>query len=171
MVKGKKGAWVFVEENFLDSSKHFRRAARLHKDFSALLEGSDTEIHQLSDAEYAARMAICHAMQIAHTSLEMGLERAFGLLEEPVSKGASWHKDIIDQAKEIEGRPAILSPDCIAAAHETRAFRNIASRRYQGDFLFEGLSSAVTAGAYLSENLNRQIEYFLNRLNPPEHAQ
>jgi len=76
-------------------------------------------------------MGCMHAIMAGHTSLENALLRILDLLGEARPSGESWHADLIERIGQgIAARPAILPPELIAAADETRRFRNRAVRSY-----------------------------------------
>lgn len=75
-----------------------------------------------------------HAMQMAHTSAEVALEKVLNILGETPPSGDNWHADLPDRAGRVVtgefARPAILPPDVLADLHETRRFRHVATRSY-----------------------------------------
>jgi hypothetical protein len=75
-------------------------------------------------------MALMHAMQAGHTSLESALMRVLALLGEQPPSGRDWPDLIRRATRAVDGRPPILPADLGAAADETRRFRHVALRSY-----------------------------------------
>src|SRR5690349_4402510 len=103
-------------------------------------------------------MAFLHAMQSAHTSLESGLVRILEMIGEERPSGDRWHADLIWRAAiDRPGiRPPILGSDLIAAADETRRFRNVASRAYD-NFEPAAAIGAVAAARALAAQLGSNL--------------
>ena len=78
--------WFEVDEDIAAAIQHFAMSADLFAagDFDG--DGIDA---------YRARMALMHAMQSGHTSLESALVRILDLLGEEAPSGRDWHADLI----------------------------------------------------------------------------
>ena len=105
--------WFEVDADILSAIRHFQNSIEL---FEA--GGFD----EAGLAGYRAEMALMHALQSAHASLEAGLLRVLAMLAEERPVGDNWHADLIKRAAApIPGRrPAILGPRLAEAANETR---------------------------------------------------
>jgi hypothetical protein len=103
-------------------------------------------------------MAFLHAMQSGRTSLESALLRILEMLGEERPAGESWHADLIRRAAlDLPGRrPPILGADAAAAADETRRFRSVAARNYDG-FRPGEAGRAVTAAETLAGRIAGEI--------------
>ena len=118
---------------------------------------------------FEATMALMHSMQCGHTSLESGLVKILRLLGEPFAKEGHWHHDLIVQCgADTADRGAILDGDLVDHVQMTRAFRNIAERRYHRQFNPDLAQLAIRAGAILSNKLPACLEAFKLRIDPPD---
>jgi hypothetical protein len=85
------------------------------------------------------------------------------LLGEERPAGEQWHRDLIWRfCRPIGGaqaRPAILSAALCAAIDETRQFRNVAMRGYEG-FNAQKALPAIAAARVVSAELVQEIEKF-----------
>jgi hypothetical protein len=153
--------WTDVELDVENACKHFRNAA-------AILDGGGFDQDGL--AGYIQEMALMHAMQSGHTSMEGALLRVLDILDEDKPTGDRRHEDLIRRAaRPIAGsraRPAILSPDAAAAADETRRFRNKATRGYSS-FVASRAAPALEAARHLVEALPRDVARFRQEIDPP----
>ncbi len=112
--------WFEITADIESAVVHFGRAVEI---FAAGGFGDD------SLDSYKARMALLHAMQSGHISLESALLRVLNLLGEEEPSGRDWHADLIRRAAVAgDARPAILPGEIAAAATETRRFRHVATR-------------------------------------------
>ncbi len=146
-----------VNEDIAAAVKHFGMAAEL---FAA--GGFDGE----NIGAYRAQMALMHAMQSGHTSLELALLRILELLGEEAPAGRDWEADLIRRVShEAAGRPAILPPDLVAAAGETRRFRHVAMRGY-GSFHVELSRPSVLAAGVIAGGIGRAIRAFRDAIDP-----
>lgn len=151
--------WTEIEDDFEAACTHFASAARLF-DAGGFDDGGL--------GGYKASMALMHAMQSGHTSLEAGLVRILVLLGEERPQGESRHRDLLRRVcRPVEGREAILPPDVCEHADETRRFRNVAMRSY-GDFKPDGAGPAVASARALAERLPKCLHDFRNRIDPSE---
>ncbi len=116
---------------------------------------------------YQAEMALMHAVQSAHTSLESGLLRILEMLDEERPEGRNWHADLIRRvAREMpRRRPAILSKELAAAADETRRFRHRATNNYDG-FEIMDIDPTITAARKLVQRLRAEIAIFKSVIDP-----
>jgi len=149
--------WFEVDEDVAAAVKHFGMSADL---FAA--GGFDGD----GIGAYRAQMALMHAMQSGHTSLESALVRILDLLGEEAPSGKDWHADLIKRAShEIAGRPAILPPDLARAAGETRRFCHVAMKGY-GSFDMELSRPSVLAASFVAQNIGPAISSFRTAIDP-----
>ena len=150
--------WFEIEDDLAAAVLHFRRSQEL-----AAAGGFDADTLD----GYRAQMALMHAMQSGHTSLESMLVRILALLGEDAPSGASWHADLITRvARALPARPAILHPDLAAAANETRRFRHVAMRNY-GTFNATLARPAIEAAQRLAADLPRSVATFKAVIDTP----
>ena len=153
--------WFEIEQDVAAASEHFRRSAEIYGAGGfddASLDG------------YKARMALLHAMQSGHTSLESALLRVLDLLGEAAPSGVDWHADLVMRvSRDIAGRPAILSPEVATAAGETRRFRHVAMKSY-GSFDIERAHPAVRAAGILARHFGADIAAFKRLIDPSAEA-
>jgi hypothetical protein len=153
--------WADVGLDVEDACKHFTNAA-------AIFDGGGFDQDGL--AGYIRDMALMHAMQSGHTSMEGALLRVLDILGEDKPTGDRWHEDLIRRvARPLPGskaRPAILSPEAAADADETRRFRNKATRGYNS-FVASRAAPAIEAARRLVEALSRDIARFQQEIDPP----
>ncbi len=143
--------WLEIEDDLVAAVTHFTRSV-------ALFEAGGFEGDTLDG--YRAQMALMHAMQSGHTSMESMLVRILGLLNEDPPTGTSWHADLITRAaRPLPTRPAILPPALFAAASETRRFRHVAMRNY-GLFDITRARPAMNAAEALAAHLHPAITRF-----------
>ena len=94
--------WLEIGDDLAAAVTHFARSLDL---VAAGGFGADTL------EGYRAQMALMHAMQSGHTSLESMLVRILDLLLEDLPTGANWHADLIGRAaRATSTRPAIPPP-------------------------------------------------------------
>ena len=151
--------WIEIESDFQAACKHFAGAADL-------LDAGGFDDTGLDG--YRTSMALMHAMQSGHTSLEAGLVRILNLLGEELPQGEFWHRDLLRRVcMSVEGRGAILPPDICKHADETRRFRNVATRTYD-DFRLGAAAIAVDSARVLAARLPGCLDDFRIRIDPPE---
>lgn len=151
--------WFEINEDVAAACDHFRRSVALHA--AGGFAGDSLE-------SYRARMALMHAMQAAHTSLESALVRTLSLLGEPPPIGADWHADLIRRvARDVGGRPRILPPELASAADETRRFRHIAMKAY-GSFDVTRARAALAAAEALAMGLEDAMQSFQSLIDPSD---
>jgi hypothetical protein len=143
------GRWFEIDADIETAVRHFRQSVALYREGgfdSPGLEG------------YRATMALMHALQSRHTSLESALVRILDMLGEERPFGDNWHADLIKRvAASLAGkRPAILSAPLARAADETRRFRHRATHTYD-DFQSVEAAPAIEAAEVLAEQLADQI--------------
>jgi hypothetical protein len=153
--------WFEVDADIEAATRHFRQSVELYRKggFDAPgLEG------------YQAEMALMHALQSAHTSLEGGLLRILEMLGEERPAGENWHADLITRAAAAlpSRRPAIISTRLAEAATETRRFRHRATHNYDS-FQIQEVSRTIEAAATLASGLKADILAFRNIIDPPEN--
>lgn len=149
--------WFEVDEDVAAATRHFGMSVDL---FAA--GGFDGD----GIGAYRAGMALMHAMQSGHTSMESALVRVLNLLGEEVPIGRDWHADLIKRvSREVAGRPAILPPDLARAAGETRRFRHVAMKGY-GSFDVELSRPSVLAAGFVARNLGPAILLFRAMIDP-----
>lgn len=153
--------WIEVEDDLASACFHFRNAARL----------SDAGGFEEDDlAGYRAQMALLHAMQSAHTSLEAGLKRILEILGEEAPAGSQSHLDLVrrvSRAIDTPGhvRPAILTLDVARDVDESRRFRHRATHGYDNfDPTLAGPS--IEAARRLASSLQPCIAAFKSRIDP-----
>jgi hypothetical protein len=117
---------------------------------------------------YQAEMALMHALQSAHTSLESGLLGFWKFWARRGAAGENWHADIIRRvAAALPGRrPAILGSSLSRAADETRRFRHRATHNYDS-FEVRASSRTIQAAQALANGLGAEILAFKNIIDPP----
>jgi len=144
------------------AARHFDLAVALWRAGGFDGEGLDS---------YRAEMALMHAVQSAHTSLEGGLIRILLILGEERPSGSHWRADIIKRvAMPIQGeRPAIFGAEVAAAANETRKFRHRATHNYDS-FEIQNASSTILAAEILAKRILLEIAAFRAVIDPPAEA-
>jgi hypothetical protein len=151
------GRWFEIEGDVTAAMEHFARSLEL------LAEGG---FEDAGLAGYRSRMALMHAMQAGHTSLESALVRALRLLQEEPPTGNDWHADLIRRVSSaVAGRPALLIPELAKAATATRRFRHVAMRSY-GPFDLELSRPAVLAAGVIVRDLQGAIAAFKAAIDP-----
>lgn len=154
--------WIDVDDDVAVAVRHFHNAGRL---FDA--GGFDDD-----DLDgYRARMALQHAMQAAHTSLEAALMRILDILGEDAPTGASSHSDLVRRAARAldlpdRTRPAILTPALVVDVDETRRFRHRATHDYDS-FVPHRAGPSVEAAKRIAASLSDCIREFRDAVDPP----
>jgi hypothetical protein len=150
--------WVEIEIDLENAIGHFEKSIALFE-----LGGFD----QAGLQGYQAEMALMHAVQSAHTSLESGLLRILEMLNEERPEGRNWHADLIRRiARDLpQRRPAILSEELAAAADETRRFRHRATHNYDG-FEILDIDPTIIAARKLAQHLRAEITLFKSLIDP-----
>lgn len=152
------GRWFEIATDAAAAAEHFARSVDLFRAGGFADDSLDG---------YRARMALMHAMQSGHTSLESALVRVLRLIGEDVPTGGDWHADLIRRAASIvAGRPAILPEDAARAANETRRFRHVAMRSY-GSFDATLAEPSVRAAELLAGTFPAAIAAFRRVIDPP----
>lgn len=155
--------WIEVEDDLDSACRHFGNAAWLADD-----GGFDED----GIAGYRARMALLHAMQSAHTSLEAALRRILDILSEEPPAGGNSHADLVKRVSRAiptpgHSRPAILPPDVARDVDESRRFRHRATHDYDNfDPTLAGPS--IEAARRLAASLKPCIAAFKDRIDPPD---
>ncbi len=153
--------WIEVEDDLEAASRHFANAASLADDGGFDEEGLPG---------YRARMALMHAMQSAHTSLEAALNRILEILGEEPPVGSNSHADLVrrvSRAVDRPGhlRPAILTPDVSRDVDESRRFRHRAMHDYD-NFEPTLAGPSIEAARRLASRLKPCIAAFRDRVDP-----
>jgi hypothetical protein len=150
--------WIEVDLDVAAAVRHFCQSLALHADGGFA--------HDTLDG-YRAVMALQHALQSAHTSMESALLRILDLLGESRPTGENWHADLIRRASlPIAGqRPAIISEELATQAHETRRFRHRAIHNYDG-FDIRRIGDTLSAARFLAEALPQQVKAFRAVIDP-----
>ena len=153
--------WFEVEVNMAAASRHFRRSVEIFGRGNLL--GDDYE-------EYQARMALMHAMQSGHTSLENGLLKILAMLGEKPPVGAEWHADLVRRASHAvevvtAAEQALERPDVAGAVDLTRSFRHVAMRGYE-NFREDLARPAVDAAGYLAQHVEPAVAAFRRAIDP-----
>jgi hypothetical protein len=153
--------WFEVEADIDAAIRHFRQSVELYRKGGFDAPGLDG---------YQAEMALMHALQSAHTSLEAGFLRILEMLGEERPVGENWHADLISRvAAALPGRrPAIITTQIAEAATETRRFRHRATHNYDS-FRVGEVSRTIEAAAALAGGLEADILAFRNIIDPPEN--
>lgn len=150
--------WIEIEGDFQAACAHFAGAAELFDAGGFDEPGMDG---------YKATMALMHAMQSGHTSLESGLVRILHLLGEERPRGEFWHRDLLRRVcMPVGDRGAVLPPDICEHADETRRFRNVATRNYDR-FQLDAAEIAIASARVLAEELPECLREFRDRIDPP----
>ncbi len=151
--------WFEVDADIEAAIRHFHAAVSLHQKGGFDAPGLDG---------YQAEMALMHALQSAHTSLEGGLLRILSMLGEERPVGETWHADLIRRvAAALPGRrPAIISAPLAQAATETRRFRHRAAHNYDS-FRVHEVGRTIEAASRLAEGLRAEIDAFRSIIDPP----
>ena len=150
--------WYDVDAAIADAVEHFGKAVQLFA--LGEFEGDDLK-------SYQAAMALMHAMQSGHTSLEGALLRILALLGETPPSGERWHEDLVRRAAHpLAGalaRPAILPAHVVPDVEETRRFRNKATRGYNS-FDPSRATSAIEAAGRLAAALPAAVAEFKQQI-------
>jgi hypothetical protein len=150
--------WQEVFDASQSCTRHFVGAADIFR------EGMFDE---MQDEGYRNLMAFLHAMQSGHSSLEDGLLGILAIVGEEPPVGRDWHAKLITRAaRATPGRPAILTPELAAAAHETGAFRHRAVHAYDTPFSAERARYAVEAAIVVAEHLESALKQFVDKVDP-----
>lgn len=152
--------WFEVQADVEAAIRHFQRSVDLYRKGGFDAPGIDG---------YQAEMALMHALQSAHTSLEGSFLRILEMLGEERPVGENWHADLIARvAAVLPGRrPAIISTRIAEAATETRRFRHRATHNYDS-FRVQEVFRTIEAAATLARGLQADILVFRNIIDPPE---
>jgi hypothetical protein len=152
--------WFEVNADIDAAIRHFGQSVELYRKGGFDAPGLDG---------YQAEMALMHALQSAHTSLEGGFLRILEMLGEERPVGENWHADLITRvAAALPGRrPAIISAQIAQAATETRRFRHRAAHNYDGFRVHEAIRT-IEAAATLADKLRADILAFRSIIDPPE---
>jgi hypothetical protein len=152
--------WFEVQADIEAAIRHFSQSIELYRRGGFDAPGLDG---------YQAEMALMHALQSAHTSLEGGFLRILEMLGEERPVGENRHADLITRvAAALPGmRPAIIGTQIAEAAAETRRFRHRATHNYDG-FRVQEVSRTIDAAATLASGLQADIVAFRNIIDPPE---
>ncbi|GJE56009.1 MULTISPECIES: ribonuclease toxin HepT-like protein [Methylobacterium] len=154
--------WTEVDDDLGAACRHFGRAADLFDEGGFDLDGL---------AGYKQDMALQHAMQSAHTSLENALVRILEILNEERPTGERWHADLVRRASRPlmtpgRSRPPILTPDVAGDVEETRRFRHRATHNYD-DFDPTRAVPSIDAARRLATSLKPSIAAFRTTIDPP----
>jgi len=157
--------WIEVDDDGDSACRHFASAVQLFE------EGG---FERAGLAGYSAKMALLHAMQSAHSSLEGALKRILEILGEEAPTGENSHADIIKRVSrplEIPGRlrPAVLPLEIARDADESRRFRHRATHDYDNFDPVLAISS-IDAARLLAVGLKPSIAVFRKRIDPPNPA-
>lgn len=166
--------WIEVERDVGSACRHFGMAARLYDVGGFGGFGADGDPERMDLDAYRVRMALQHAMQAGHTSLENGLRGILEMLGEDPPTGPRRYEDLIRRVSRpvlmlgLE-RSAILSREIGLDATETGRFRQLAMHEY--DILdLERAAASIEAARRLSESLPTCIERFRAEADPPSAA-
>lgn len=154
--------WIEVEADLDSACLHFRNAA-------CLADEGGFDVEGLSG--YRAQMALLHAMQSAHTSLEVALKRILEILLEEAPAGGQSHIDLIRRVSKPvtasgHARPAILTQDIARDVDESRRFRHRATHDYD-NFDPARATPSLEAARRLATSLKPCIAAFRDLIDPP----
>jgi hypothetical protein len=153
------GRWFEVDRDIDAAVRHFRQAVALYGEGGFDASGL---------AGYRATMAIMHALQSVHTSLESALVRILEMLGEEPPLGENWHRDLIKRVAAARplARPAVLPERLAKAADETRRSRRRATHNYD-DFEVDEAAPAIEAATLLANEIQAAIGRFKDIIDPP----
>lgn len=154
--------WIEVEDDLDSACGHFGKAAHLFDEGGFDAGGI---------AGYRATMALLHAMQSAHNSLEGALKRVLEILGEEVPVGENSHSDLVKRVSrhvKTPGhvRPAILRPEIAEDVDESRRFRHRATHDYD-NFDPTLAVASIQAARRLATDLKPCILGFRDEIDPP----
>jgi hypothetical protein len=157
--------WIEVEDDLDSACRHFGNAVRLYDE-----DGFDAD----DLAGYRARMALLHAMQSAHISLEGALKRILEILEEEAPTGEQSHADLVKRVSRAVNtpghvRPAVLTPEVARDVDESRRFRHGATHDYD-NFDPTLAVPSIEAARRLAVSLKPCIAAFRDKVDPPATA-
>jgi hypothetical protein len=155
--------WTEVDDDIASACRHFANAARLFDDGGFEADGL---------MGYRNRMALMHAMQAGHTSLEGALKRTLEILNEEAPRGEQSHADLVRRVSRPmnrpgHARPAILTPEVARDVDESRRFRHRASHDYD-NFEPERAIPSIEAARRLAKALGPCITSFRDRIDPSD---
>jgi hypothetical protein len=152
--------WLEVHSDIAASVMHFENGVALYQLGGFDIAGLDG---------YRATMALMHALQSGHTSLEGGLLRILEMLGEERPVGDNWHADLIRRVSMPRpgNRPEILTKELAHAADETRRFRHRAMHNYDS-FDVRECAQTIDAARLLSDDLVKAIGAFQRVIDPPQ---
>jgi hypothetical protein len=152
--------WLEVDSDVGSAVSHFERSAALFR------KGG---FEQPALEGYQASMALMHALQSGHTSLEGGLLRILEMLHEERPVGDDWHMALIRRVATAlpDRRPAILSSALAEAADETRRFRHRAVHNYDS-FRVAEIGQTIRAAETIAARLKTEVRTFRDAIDPPE---
>ena len=116
--------WSDVDRDIASSRRHFEMGIALFADLREAEPGRGS---------YVGTMSFLHAMQSGYTSFEAGMKRLLALLDEPLPKGADWHKALVSRLSEPSpgSRPALLDEATLRrAVNGLLRFRHVAAHVY-----------------------------------------
>jgi hypothetical protein len=144
--------WADIMADVSSAERHFAGAAALVDAGALAGEGLD---------RYRGEMAVMHAMQSGHTSVEAAFQRLLRVLDEPVPTGPDSHADLMRRIHlTVPGdRPAIVSDELAAALDDTRKFRHVAMRSYDV-FRVESALPAIASSKVVAKLLRQELEAF-----------
>lgn len=154
--------WIEVGDDIDAASLHFGNAARLFDEGG--FDGDDLPV-------YKARMALLHAMQSGHRSLEGAPKRILDILGEEVPSGDQSHADLVRRAAravDVPGRvrPAILTEAVARDVDESRRLRHRATHAYDSFGPALALPS-IEAARRLAVSLKPYVGAFRDPIDPP----
>ncbi|MBC8129228.1 MAG: hypothetical protein H7Y08_02765 [Rhizobiaceae bacterium] len=152
--------WLDVADDVGSAVHHFTMAVRIFE--LGEMDGDDLDA-------YRNRMAFMQAMQSGYTSLEGGLERLLAILSEERPSGGDYHATLVRRVSRPVpgGRPAILDGVISAALDETRRFRHVARKNYNGFEVTEAVT-AVEAAKTIGSGIEAAIASFKETIDPAD---
>ena len=144
--------WFDVEDDLTSAIRHFGLSVQIFRE--GLPPGDDLPA-------YKSRMALMQSMQSAYTSMERAYERILEILGEEKPTGSDYHAQLIRRVSRAfpGNRPAIIAGALAEAVDETRRFRHVARKGYDG-FRVENAGAAIEAADYVRAHIRAAIETF-----------
>lgn len=147
--------WEDVEGDIAAAVHHYKMATALHA-----RGGFDDP----GLSGYLANMALMHAMQSAHMSLESALLKILNIIEEERPDGDTWETDLIKRAsRSLPSRPHTLPADLSDAARTSLECKKIAQYEYDS-FSGDEWAPGMLAARKLADELTAAVSAFKNSI-------
>lgn len=143
--------WEEVEGDVAAAVHHYQMATALH-------EKGGFDDPGLSG--YLANMALMHAMQSAHISLESALLKILSIIQEERPDGDTWETDLIKRAsRSLPSCPHILLADLYDAACISLECKKTAQYEYES-FFGDEWATEMQAARKLADELPAAVSAF-----------